>query len=111
MYVSAGALVYNALGNSILMFQCGARAMTKHIHTQSSYSLDIHAPCLHCRIASVRIAPPPPPQLLLMAFLPPTLKIKLRGLSPRTNYTDRETAACRRSYCQSLRIEGATWSA
>jgi hypothetical protein len=28
---------------------------------------------------------------------------KLRGLSPRANYTDRETAACRRSGCQLLR--------
>jgi hypothetical protein len=26
-----------------------------------------------------------------------TCKIKLRGLSPRANYTDRATAACRRS--------------
>jgi hypothetical protein len=31
-------------------------------------------------------------------------------LSPRANYTDRATAACRRSDCQLLRIEGATWS-
>jgi hypothetical protein len=37
--------------------------------------------------------------------------IKLHGLSPRANYTDRATAACRRSDCQLLRIEGATWSA
>jgi hypothetical protein len=36
---------------------------------------------------------------------------KLHGLSPRANYTDRATAACRRNYCQLLRIEGATWSA
>jgi hypothetical protein len=36
---------------------------------------------------------------------------KLHGLSPRANYTDRATAACRRSECQLLRIEGATWSA
>jgi hypothetical protein len=36
---------------------------------------------------------------------------KLRGLSPRANYTDRTIAACRRSLCQLLRIEGATWSA
>jgi hypothetical protein len=36
---------------------------------------------------------------------------KLRGLSPRANYTDRATAACRRSDCQLLRIEGDTWSA
>jgi hypothetical protein len=35
---------------------------------------------------------------------------KLHGLSPRVNYTDRATAACRRSDCQLLRIEGATWS-
>jgi hypothetical protein len=35
----------------------------------------------------------------------------LRGLSSRANYTDRATAACPRSYCQLLRIEGATWSA
>jgi hypothetical protein len=33
------------------------------------------------------------------------------GLSPRANYTDRATAACPRSDCQILRIEGATWSA
>jgi hypothetical protein len=28
------------------------------------------------------------------------LKTKLHGLSPRANYTDRATAACRRSDCQ-----------
>jgi hypothetical protein len=31
---------------------------------------------------------------------------KLLGLSPRANYTDRATAAYRRSNCQILRIEG-----
>jgi hypothetical protein len=31
---------------------------------------------------------------------------KLRGLSPRANYTDRATAVCQQSYCQLLRIEG-----
>jgi hypothetical protein len=36
---------------------------------------------------------------------------KLHGLTPRANYTDRATAACRRSDCQLLRIKGATWSA
>jgi hypothetical protein len=36
---------------------------------------------------------------------------KLQGLSPRANYTDRATAACRRRDCQLVRIEGATWSA
>jgi hypothetical protein len=37
-------------------------------------------------------------------------KPKLHGLSPRANNTDRATAACRRSDCQLLRTEGATWS-
>jgi hypothetical protein len=36
---------------------------------------------------------------------------QLHGLSPRANYADRATAACRRSDCQLLRIEGATWLA
>jgi hypothetical protein len=36
---------------------------------------------------------------------------KLHGLSPRANYTDRATAACRRSDYQLWLIEGATWSA
>jgi hypothetical protein len=35
----------------------------------------------------------------------------LHGLSPRANYTDRATAACRRSDCQLLRVKGVTWSA
>jgi hypothetical protein len=34
------------------------------------------------------------------------LVIKLRGLSPRVNCTDRATAACRRSQCQLLQLEG-----
>jgi hypothetical protein len=38
-------------------------------------------------------------------------KKNLHGLSPRANYTDWATATCRRSDCQLLRIEGATWSA
>jgi hypothetical protein len=38
-------------------------------------------------------------------------KTKLHGLSPLANYTDRATAACRRSDCQLLRIKGVTWSA
>jgi hypothetical protein len=39
------------------------------------------------------------------------IKKKHPGLSPRANYTDRATAACRPGDCQLLRIEGATWSA
>jgi hypothetical protein len=38
-------------------------------------------------------------------------KKKLHGLSPQANYTDRATAACRRSDYQLVRIEGATLSA
>jgi hypothetical protein len=37
--------------------------------------------------------------------------LKLPGLSPQANYTDRATAACLRSYYHLLRIEGVTWSA
>jgi hypothetical protein len=40
-----------------------------------------------------------------------TKKTELRGLSPWANYTNRATAACRRSYFQLLRMQGATWSA
>jgi hypothetical protein len=36
---------------------------------------------------------------------------KLRGLSPLVNYSNRATTACRRSWCQLLRIESARWSA
>jgi hypothetical protein len=35
-------------------------------------------------------------------------RTKPHGLSPRANYTDRATVACRRSWCQLLRMEGAT---
>jgi hypothetical protein len=38
-------------------------------------------------------------------------KTRLHGLSSRANYNDRATAPCRRSNCQLLLIEGATWSA
>jgi hypothetical protein len=34
------------------------------------------------------------------------IKTKLHGLSPRANYNDRATVACRRSDCQLLRIRG-----
>jgi hypothetical protein len=48
---------------------------------------------------------------VLQVFTNKQTKNKLHGLSPRANHTDRATAACRRSDCQILRIEGATWSA
>jgi hypothetical protein len=44
-------------------------------------------------------------------FITNCIHTKLHGLSPRANYTDRATAACRWSDYQLLRIEGATWSA
>jgi hypothetical protein len=49
--------------------------------------------------------------LMKQSFFHEEHKKKLHGLSPRANYTDRAIAACRRSDCQLLRIEGATWSA
>jgi hypothetical protein len=48
---------------------------------------------------------------LMLASYREQKQTKLHGLSPRANYTDRATAASRRSGCQLLRIEGATWSA
>jgi hypothetical protein len=48
---------------------------------------------------------------IINSFTAKKLKTKLHGLSPRANYTDRATAVCRRSDCQLLRIEVATWSA
>jgi hypothetical protein len=38
------------------------------------------------------------------------IKTKLRGRSPQANYTDRATAACRRSQCQPLPVEGVACS-
>jgi hypothetical protein len=38
-------------------------------------------------------------------------KTKLRGLSTQANCTDRATAACQRSWCQLLWVEGVAWSA
>jgi hypothetical protein len=38
----------------------------------------------------------------------PSYNMKFRGLSLRANYTDRATAACRRSWCQRLRIDGVS---
>jgi hypothetical protein len=49
--------------------------------------------------------------VLLLFSLFTIIRTKLHGLSPRANYTDRATAACRRSDCQLVRMEGATWSA
>jgi hypothetical protein len=40
-----------------------------------------------------------------------TLQTKLCGFSPQASYTNRATAACRRSCCQLLRMEGVAWSA
>jgi hypothetical protein len=48
----------------------------------------------------------------ILRFLDQTNKQtnKLRGLSPRANYANQAAAACRRSYCQLLRIEGLSRS-
>jgi hypothetical protein len=47
----------------------------------------------------------------LPAFRMCGLAVYLVCMSQQANCTDRATAACRRSDCQFLRIEGATWSA
>jgi hypothetical protein len=71
----------------------------------------------HC-VKKPKLDPPPcqsnPSKISLIISLKSILILKqkkLNGLSPQANYTDRATAACRRSDCQLLRIEGATWSA
>jgi hypothetical protein len=40
-----------------------------------------------------------------------TKKLNSVAFSPQANYADRATTACRRSWCQLLRIEGVAWSA
>jgi hypothetical protein len=51
------------------------------------------------------------PLLATMDKRSPVPTKKLRGRSPQAKYTDRATAACRRSQCQPLRVEGVAWSA
>jgi hypothetical protein len=46
-----------------------------------------------------------------LTFLLKLKKKNLRGLSPLASSTNRVTAACRRSYCQLMRLEGFEWSA
>jgi hypothetical protein len=48
---------------------------------------------------------------IVVIFINIKKKTKLHCLSPRANNTNRATAACRRSDCQLVRIEDATWSA
>jgi hypothetical protein len=54
-----------------------------------------------------------PPSVLFLSTASQKKKKKKKnhGLSPRAHYTDRATAACRRSDWQLLQIQGATWSA
>jgi hypothetical protein len=78
--------------------------------------------CPHCGGFSLHAAAAFPflTNILLSTLFPNALRMtdelsnpqqKLRGFSPRANYTDRAITVCRRSWCQLLRIEGATWSA
>jgi hypothetical protein len=50
-------------------------------------------------------------QVFFCASIIKRTKTELRCLSPQANYTDRATAACRRSQCQLLLREGVAWSA
>jgi hypothetical protein len=63
-------------------------------------------PQIHCRIHESL-------PLSQVNLVHKKLKKKLNSVafSPQANYTDRENAACWRSYCQLLRIEGVAWSA
>jgi hypothetical protein len=54
--------------------------------------------------ASVRILPFMPTLIIIIIII-----ITTPWHSPRANYTDRATAACRRSYCQFLQIKSVVW--
>ena len=60
----------------------------------------------YCRIFTYTFRAGNPIILSVSFLMQEYRKKKLRGLSPRANYTDRAAAAGRRSYCQLLRIEG-----
>jgi hypothetical protein len=90
-----------------------------HAHAEFSYALlpNLHTlmallcTCSrHQHAAVTLIAPHTCFTCSQVSFVQFQTKTKLHGLSPRANYTDRETAACQRSDCQLLRIEGAKWS-
>jgi hypothetical protein len=70
------------------------RYCSRYEYMQKIRNSKLTTPRLHCNINIIQ-----------------TKQNKLHGLSPRANYTDRATAASRRSDCQLLRIKGATWSA
>jgi hypothetical protein len=70
-----------------------------HKNSPSEILTQYAAPCLFSRACTD----------LQMQILGLELKTKLRGLSPRANYTDRAAAAGRRSYCQLLRTFYWDW--
>jgi hypothetical protein len=72
----------------------------------SVFCLSMELFCVMCVLYLIAVPLPPDKTHLQLN----NNKKKLHGLNPRANYTDRATAACRRSDCQLLRIEGATWS-
>jgi hypothetical protein len=47
---------------------------------------------------------------VILNFVLIIYKLNSVAFSPQANYTDRGTAACRRSLCQLLQIEGVAWS-
>jgi hypothetical protein len=60
--------------------------------------------CVLCLI----VVPLPPGRNPFALHLNNKTETKLRSLSPRANYTDRASAACRRSLWQLFRTDGAT---
>jgi hypothetical protein len=122
--------------SSVIIFTCGrtplssdqfvARPLSKHRTTQTQNKL-IHTPNIRV-LSGIRTHDPSVRASDESSYLRPRgycdrlinnysfpktkrLKTKLRGFSPQENYTDRATAACRRTCCQLLRIEGVAWSA
>jgi hypothetical protein len=102
--IITGALV----ATSIASFFCSK--LTLHHRSRRARNLpkpvpsSCYSPQLHLTEAlSAR------PRLLSYRVLPEPSRLKtsnLRDLSPRANYTDLAIVACKRSWCQLLRIEG-----
>jgi hypothetical protein len=84
--------------------------MMLHIFISPSYHTSLYYTILHATYdaSTSRVAAS---AILSLLAIKKQKRKKFHGLSPRANCTDRVTATCRRSDCQLLQIEGATWSA
>jgi hypothetical protein len=90
-----------------------SRARSIRTHLSLGFASSLFLPVFSTKTLYALLFPPCatcPANLILIGFVVLIIFL-LHGLSPRMNYTDQATVACRRSDCQLLRIEDATWSA